>query len=465
MKVGFSLADEARQTSQQDHSSSWGANLRSRPVNFISGGPIEPLKQLEELLGSVTISEVTGRSLPDDVQGVPEHDDLNRAYPEPHVSTSEDKILPSVGLAEQSDTSEIIGPEELEKAIQGDAPQQHTCFFIDTTREKGKSMIPPQTEFTHETPELKSESDEDIILFKGRYSRKSPSHGTSSIEVSKPRSEYPQISQQTTITLSNIGKKSKKKKRTPRSRRNKADILGSSQHNIESDSDDAILADYISNMQDSGGLGEFMMQTTFQQRDLGGSEPVGDSSDDEITETREADGTKSGNMANQAEPKGQETESTSSDTDDNKLAQLLASKDLGFNLNTDLGDESPSIESPQEHPKAYHPDGSVDPSDDFDFMEWERPSLQRKRKGKGAQMKLNVQLSDSELEQSLQRAFKADRMKKAQRKKQREELRALGMLGKSAANPDDLMVKYPNGISIEEVAGEMRSFLLSPEQT
>ncbi|RSL88137.1 hypothetical protein CEP52_015305 [Fusarium oligoseptatum] len=46
--AGFTLADEARQTSQHDPSR-WN-NLRMRPVKFVSAGPTEPLKLLDVLL-------------------------------------------------------------------------------------------------------------------------------------------------------------------------------------------------------------------------------------------------------------------------------------------------------------------------------------------------------------------------------------------------------------------------------
>lgn len=102
--------------------------------------------------------------------------------------------------------------------------------------------------------------------------------------------------------------------------------------------------------------------------------------------------------------------------------------------------------------------------DDLDMMDWERPSLQRKKKGKGAQAQINFNVSDSEMERALQAAWKNDRLKKSERKKQREELRALGMLGKKV-NPEDLRVKYPDGMSMEQVADEFRAFLFGTDET
>jgi hypothetical protein len=96
-------------------------------------------------------------------------------------------------------------------------------------------------------------------------------------------------------------------------------------------------------------------------------------------------------------------------------------------------------------------------------MDWDRPSLQR-RKGKAAKARIRIEVSDSELEQTLQAAWKNDRFKKAERKRQREEMRALGQLGRNV-KPEDLRVKYPQGISIDEVAEEMRVFLQGTSET
>ena len=98
-----------------------------------------------------------------------------------------------------------------------------------------------------------------------------------------------------------------------------------------------------------------------------------------------------------------------------------------------------------------------DPYNGFDVLDQQRLSL--RRKPKGWREKLPVELSDSELEQSIQMAWEKDRTKKKMRKQERQELRAQGLLGKK--NKVDLKAKYSEGISMIEVKKEIKDFLLS----
>lgn len=93
----------------------------------------------------------------------------------------------------------------------------------------------------------------------------------------------------------------------------------------------------------------------------------------------------------------------------------------------------------------------------FDVMDQERPSLRKRPNGRRG--KFSMELSDSELESSIQMAWEKDRTKKKKRKQEREELRAQGLLGKK--NKLDLKAKYPEGMSTTEVKNEIRDFLLS----
>lgn len=98
---------------------------------------------------------------------------------------------------------------------------------------------------------------------------------------------------------------------------------------------------------------------------------------------------------------------------------------------------------------------------DFDLMDWGRPSLRRK-KGKAARLQLLGEDIDSDLEEKLQAAYSNDRQKKAQRKQEREELRAMGLLGKRGQL--DLRVKYPTGITTTQVADEIKTFLAGSQE-
>jgi hypothetical protein len=101
-----------------------------------------------------------------------------------------------------------------------------------------------------------------------------------------------------------------------------------------------------------------------------------------------------------------------------------------------------------------------DPYFGFDIMDFDRPSLRKKPKGKQAIPELV--LSDSEFEIELQEAWQNDRRKKKLRKKEREELRAQGLLGRKSGNPD-LKAKYSKEMNMEQFMNELRSFLLSPK--
>ncbi|PWY66162.1 R3H and G-patch domain protein [Aspergillus eucalypticola CBS 122712] len=103
-----------------------------------------------------------------------------------------------------------------------------------------------------------------------------------------------------------------------------------------------------------------------------------------------------------------------------------------------------------------------DPYYGFDIMDFNRPSVKKKSKGKGRS--LDISLSDSELESELVNAWQNDRAKKKARKQKREELRSQGLLGRGRQNPS-LKDKYSNGIGTEDLRSEIRHFLLSPRNS
>jgi len=100
----------------------------------------------------------------------------------------------------------------------------------------------------------------------------------------------------------------------------------------------------------------------------------------------------------------------------------------------------------------------ADAYDDFDIMDFGRPSLNR---GKVRKAKLPFGLSDSELENNMISTWEKDRKKKAKKKKERAELRAQGLLGKhNAANPD-MRARYEAGMTADDVEHEIKQFLAS----
>jgi hypothetical protein len=96
-----------------------------------------------------------------------------------------------------------------------------------------------------------------------------------------------------------------------------------------------------------------------------------------------------------------------------------------------------------------------DPYGAFDIMDFDRPSLRHKPKGK--RQNLEFGLSDSEFEWQLQMSWESDRKKKKLRKKEREELRTQGLLGKKAAKWE----ATAGSTNMEEITTAIRAFLLS----
>ncbi|KAL8771742.1 MAG: hypothetical protein Q9209_002933 [Squamulea sp. 1 TL-2023] len=123
--------------------------------------------------------------------------------------------------------------------------------------------------------------------------------------------------------------------------------------------------------------------------------------------------------------------------------------------------------------KSYRPHGEFpsatlfaeefeqNPYGDFDVMDHDRLSLRKKPKGRREAPTFD--LSDIELGASLQSAWEKDRSKKKIRKREREELRAQGLLGKTGQ--PNLNAKYKEGITLYEVRDEIIVFMTSNRQS
>ena len=102
-----------------------------------------------------------------------------------------------------------------------------------------------------------------------------------------------------------------------------------------------------------------------------------------------------------------------------------------------------------------------DPYYGLDIMDFNRPSLRSKGKGKKAPPVFGV--SDSELESELLSAWEKDRQQKGSKKKRREELRSQGLLGRKAGTGPDLKAKYSDGMDFDDLKQELGLFLLSSQ--
>ncbi|KAK0101508.1 hypothetical protein ONS95_006675 [Cadophora gregata] len=100
--------------------------------------------------------------------------------------------------------------------------------------------------------------------------------------------------------------------------------------------------------------------------------------------------------------------------------------------------------------------------DGFDIMDFDRPSLRKKPKGRKGKLVLDI--SDSELEASMQAAWVKDREKKKERKQEREEFRAQGVIGNKNGKVN-MKQKYKEGIGIYAVKEEIKKFLMGGNTT
>ena len=106
--------------------------------------------------------------------------------------------------------------------------------------------------------------------------------------------------------------------------------------------------------------------------------------------------------------------------------------------------------------KVYH---RMDPEDsEFDIMDRERLHLWTPKRGKNRKRPI-FDAVDSDMERSMLATWENDRVKKKQRKQEREELRGQGLLGGGAK------AKYPDGISLDDLKEEFRAFLSSGRTT
>lgn len=80
----------------------------------------------------------------------------------------------------------------------------------------------------------------------------------------------------------------------------------------------------------------------------------------------------------------------------------------------------------------------------------------------GSRNGFEFNLSDSELEAQLRTSWQKDRQRKKEKKRAREELRAQGPLGKTA-KPNDPRVKYPDGMHLDDIKSEFHGFLNGSE--
>lgn len=461
------MGDTLKNTARHRDDAHRVGNLRSNPVRFVSAGVVEPLKELNQELCATTVATDSGQNGVD-VQ----------------------EVAAAIAPIHQ-------GLEPSKAPVHSDAQpsRENSVFFVDTAGDR--SLAQCQVERVQiprpDSPKADTDSGEDVILFTGRKCRRPDEHrsiATDEINISV---------QQVEIDLKQISLE------TPA----EPTALSASPVSIPSwqlrghNDDDAIVADYIANMveddeddDEANKSGDDFARTlksrsryqSFIQRSLGGLDNefnVGSDSDGDDSLLNDGENGSDNPEANNAEYPGFDG---ASDMDDETLARLLAKQEeLGisdeelvlFSADGFAGTYRPasdSIPTSQQgissgkrgkvkgKGRQHAPSASAvaDVFDELDLMDWGRHNPPRRSKSKRGQPDFN--LSDSELEATLEAVWQKDRLRKREKKQQREELRAQGLLGKNA-DSNDPRVKYPTHITFDQIKEEMRGFLLGNEPT
>lgn len=466
----FSLRDEARNTAKQPTAWDHETKLRTRPVAFVSAGLVEPLKELDE---PADHHEPIGL---DGTIEAPKDSDIigleQGSKPDGHGTAS---------VAEATATS----PGNYE-AVTPAAPKEESPFFIDTIGDQKLSsghhsqpvIIPDPHSSGNET-----DSSEEVVLFRGRNRR----DDDPPLVVDQMTIEVNAVEQ--TIQQISLGEADEARHPSPRPASPPAWQLRG--HN----DDDAIVADYMANMaadedEEDGNDGEekhVSYHPSFGNRDLGGSDGDVVIVDDSDSEDSEED------HSGDDSPEMHETREfleDDDDMDDETLARLIAKQEelgldedeymlfsadsyggmrpSGDNESTIMRKDNiafPSNRTSRKQKRGKLPSASAvaEVFDDLDLMDWDRHNGHNQpRKPKSKRGQPTFDISDSELEATLQATWQKDRLSKREKKKEREELRAQGLLGKHA-DPDDPRVKYQTGMTLDQIKEEIRSFLCSSD--
>jgi hypothetical protein len=264
---------------------------------------------------------------------------------------------------------------------------------------------------------------------------------------------------------------------------NEADILHISTHSASSrdrkhrlrkrrtkshHSDEDIVTDYLNNLRDNGELDFFFEQIGHNQRELGGTDTevvFGCSDSDDETHSSWGIHEKTNPQLTQGEGEDRKffTDSPKESTaksDEDDLVKLVAAQNLSSTGATGPETQTSDSGCSDINLLRRHEAGK---QDEFDFMDWSQANM-RPKKGRAYPSGVSFDHCDPDVEAQLQMAWNSSRLKKKERKRHREELRALGMLKKNAKGDDDMRSRYPLGMTVEQVGEEMRLFLLNEEE-
>lgn len=487
--TAFTLTDEARTTAHGATAWSKDSRLRSRPITFVSAGCVDPLKQLEdqlqrralEALGHILRASPgdneahkseTADDPQADVGSIVEDGDMAVDDQEVDMHGSER------GVTEQSScsprgTEDTTGQSSIRRQTSPcggpvEAPERtiprepgSPLFFFDTTRDESRDNKVTRMERqsfaanaplgvgagqSSNAPDTDS-SEEDVILFKGRRH-----HGRTALAAKSTTGAFDLDALQTEIRvvggvsgspgrgplnrLPPVSTRTQKKREKNEIKRNKKNrksrsAKGKDAHmhvaSTNDDEEEAIVADYIANMR----------QQMIEE------ESSSDESLQDMVRAELPTAPDPSNTGNDGAKHSSDTDSGAADsprcTDDLSIteASVVTARGLGEDAACHLESDLTIVDTNLQQSTVV------------------KPSRRSK-----AQLPSFLHLSDSDLESQLIMSFESGRLKKAEKRKERERLRAQGVLG-SKVREDDTRTKYPTGMKLEQVADELRSFLNS----
>ncbi len=459
------MRDEARNTLSH-HSWANSANLRQRPVTFVSAGFTEPLRDLrlsENHPSKLNIPEdetleVEGNSLQFDAAG--------QLTLEPGVSaevaldTEPKQHVPALEVSAERVAHESA--VDLELLV--NAPASSALFYFDLTG--NKSMLTAKntlevTPVSRSRTTDDSDSSEEIILFRGRSGGSHVNPATRKRDHVRLRSheadEVDQLCEHPSTGSAPQPQISSRRLSSSAHAQNKeSSHLHTGTANSDQDDEDAILADYIANMAEDSenDLTPQQLRSFNNQRDLGGDDGAFgfDSTGGQMLRRHE-DTSEAENSDSDVDD-GEGEDDTDSEMDEDTISRLLSSP------------RNNRATSSATAPYASRPSATsvADALDDLDITDWTQSRIGRKGKGKGRKQPPSFNVSDSDLETALRKAWERDRERKKSRKLEREAVRAKGLLGKNV-KPDDLRVKYQSGMTLDDIKHELVEFLLDSAET
>lgn len=475
------MRDEARNTAS--HQSNWGqdARLRQKPVAFVSAGFIEPLK---DPMPADESDPMTPEGRAGEGNTNPAESSLGQtsqilstqSIGHVEVNNEHGKSTPVLEItAEKASIDESIDANSSSSNM---LLQNPAVFFFDLKGDESlrQDFLPVNIPTRASSP-TRSDSSEEVILFKGRAAhaqRSAPLDRMGADNATRPSPNDESLRETVQGTSQNVDSGEATES---------VGVLEvcAEQHNAamlilsEGEEEDAIMADYIANMaaQSEDDTMTDLLKTFNTGRDLGGEHHAFDLGMEDEVEGKIVGGPDGApRLDNDIDQDDADTSDTgmASDVDDESLARIL-SKQEELGMGSDeilLRSESfvgPESRSRNRHPSSHLTTDAV--ADDFhnlDITEWEQPNLRRSGRARHTKQPPTFNVSDSEIELALRTAWQTDRERKKKRKLEREILRREGLLGKNV-NPDDLRVKYQSHMTLDEVKSEMATFLLGTEET